>query len=80
MLCQGLDGSGGKCGEEGLCAPLSLKLLEDLALRVVAQSAHFDEAAQIKLLRAEHRHLGRFGDLKRGNEVGTFEAEIISRR
>lgn len=42
-----------------VCVPLSLVLLKDLALRVVTQSADIDEAAQVELLRAEHRHAGQ---------------------
>ena len=52
---------------ERVCAPLSLVLFEDLALGVVAQGAHIDEAAQIELFGAEHRHLGRIGG---GSVVG----------
>lgn len=39
-------------------APLRLELLKDLALGVVSHHPGFDGAAQIKLLRPEHRHLG----------------------
>ncbi len=38
--------------------PLRLKLLKDFALRVVANGARLDEAAQIELFGSEHRHFG----------------------
>lgn len=39
--------------------PLSLILLEYLALRMVTDSPCLDEAAQVELFRPEHGHLGR---------------------
>jgi hypothetical protein len=60
-------GFGADSGREGCVADdvsesLSLCLvgLEDLALCVVAQGSDVNEAAQIELLGAEHRHDGRF--------------------
>lgn len=50
--------SGGKEGGRGRGSPLRLVRLDDLALRVVADDARVDEAAQVELLRPEHRHLG----------------------
>jgi hypothetical protein len=43
------------------CAPLSFVGFENLALGVVAQGADVDEAAQVELFRAEHRHVGQLG-------------------
>lgn len=37
-----------------LDVPLRFELFKDLALRMVADRAHLDEAAQVELLRAEH--------------------------
>lgn len=45
--------------EGGKSSPLRLELLEHRALRVVADDARVDEAAQVELLGPEHRHLGR---------------------
>lgn len=43
--------------EGGKSSPLRLELLEHLALRVVADNARVDEAAQVELLGPKHRHL-----------------------
>lgn len=47
--------SGGVRGDN---PPLGFIALEHLALRVVADNLGVDEAAQVELLRPEHRHLG----------------------
>ena len=46
--------------------PLRLKLLKDLALRVVSNRSGLDEAPQVELFRSEHGHLGRWMGWRRG--------------
>lgn len=48
-----------RLGGKSFCVPLCLVGLKDLSLGVIAQGSDIDEAAQIKLLGAEHRHDGR---------------------
>ena len=45
----------------GKVVPLDFVLLKDLPLGVIADRPGLDEAAQIELLRPEHRHGGWFG-------------------
>jgi hypothetical protein len=40
--------------------PFSFVLGKNFALSVVADDAHVDEAADIQLLRSEHRHVGGY--------------------
>lgn len=51
-----MKGSGGRKA----IVPLRLKLLKDLAFRVVSNRSGLDEAAQVELFRSEHGHLGRW--------------------
>ena len=41
-----------------MLVPLGFVLRKDLPLCMVADNSDIDEAAQVELLRSEHRHLG----------------------
>lgn len=53
----GMGGQNDGASWGGWIIPLGLELLKGFALGVVADDLDVDEAAQIELLRPEHRHL-----------------------